>query len=185
MIKNNTRMWALCFFFGGARPYLIVFQQLKTLEASVESLRSSVPKSRFTFKRKLQVPPEFQQTPTSSDSATSSSKDTEVPPTSSFSVTLSSQTDKYLTHESFSNYSEPTNLVISDLDTCVVDLLSPGTTSRDLPKISALHGRNLRNCVLLLPFIEGSALFHDLVHCTIILACHQVGHDFVNHSQSC
>ncbi len=141
-----------------------------------------MPKSRFAFKRKPQVQPEIRETPAPAHSATSPSS--KVSSTSSFSVVLSSQSNKYLTRESFCNYSEPSNLVVSDLDACVVDLVSPSlnfdTTLNDMPKISALHGRSLRNCVLLLPSIEGSALFHDLVHCTIVLACHQVGHDWVS-----
>jgi len=179
--KQHENVCRVFLFYARAQTYLVVSQQLKTLEASIESLRTSVPKSKFAFTRKLQVQPELRETPAPAHSATSPSS--KVSSTSSFSVVLSSQSNKYLTRESFCNYSEPSNLVISDLDTCVVDLVSPSpnfdttsTTSNDAPKISALHGRSLRNCVLLLPSIEGSALFHDLEHCTIVLACHQVGH---------
>jgi hypothetical protein len=39
---------------------------------------------------------------------------------------------------------------------------------------SALHIRDLSDCVLLLPFTQGSALIHDIRNCVLVLGCHQV-----------
>ena len=66
-----------------------------------------------------------------------------------------------------------TDLSISDLDGCVVDLLSSALAPQPLT-FNALHARNVRNTVLLLPFVEGSAMIHDMDNCVIVLGCHQV-----------
>jgi hypothetical protein len=79
---------------------------------------------------------------------------------------------------SFPDTSEVSDLTISDLNNCIVNLLpdaSGGHSSRDSSlKISALHIRNLTDTVLLLPIIQGSVLLHDLRRCVVVAGCHQV-----------
>ena len=65
------------------------------------------------------------------------------------------------------------DLSISDLDHCIVNLLpsalSSSSSGNDTPLIiTALHARNL------LPNVDGGALIHDLERCVVVLGCHQV-----------
>nr|GAT44397.1 predicted protein [Mycena chlorophos] len=141
--------------------------QVKELEKSLEELRALVPKSKFAFKRK---------TATAATASTQS-----VPPTllplpnaagpareTSTNMILSSHTRRYLTHDALPLKTSPTSdLTISDLNHCIVNLLGPEL------RISALHIRNLVDTVLLLPSIAGSVLLHDLRRCIVVVACHQ------------
>lgn len=96
------------------------------------------------------------------------------PASTSSHVSLSGHSHKYLSWSSLPPInSEATDLAISNLDHCVINLLS-GEPSGTRHAISALHARNLVNTVLILPLINGSALMHDLTNCTIVLGCHQV-----------
>ncbi|KAF8958938.1 tubulin binding cofactor C-domain-containing protein [Flammula alnicola] len=151
--------------------------QMKGLEKSIVELRASnAPKSRFAFKRKPQAPTAPTAPPTEA-----STKDTPVvnpapsPSSTSSNLSLSSHSHKYLTRSDLPDHPQQTDLSVSDLDNCIVDLL-PSITNGGLGEymiISALHARNLTNCVLLLPAIEGSALLHDLTRCVIVLGSHQ------------
>lgn len=148
----------------------IILQQLKVLEQSIESLRGSVPKPKFSFKRKQ--PLVQQQAPLSEVVANPPVQKRQPVSIASNSLVLSSRSNEYLTTAAPLNYSEPSDVSIYNLDNCVVDFL--GKAKNETPKISALHGRNLTNCVLYLPLIEGSVLLHDLKQCVIVLGCHQV-----------
>ncbi|KAJ7865261.1 tubulin binding cofactor C-domain-containing protein [Mycena leptocephala] len=151
--------------------------QLKGLEKSLEELRTSMPKSKFAFKRKAPVA----STPVT---ATLVSLPTVVPETSSApasapistNVTLSSHSLQYINNTSVPDTSQASDLTISDLNKCIVNLL-PGegesTSQNDYLKISALHIRNLTDTVLLLPVIRGSVLCHDLRRCVVGVGCHQ------------
>ncbi|KAF8153247.1 tubulin binding cofactor C-domain-containing protein [Crassisporium funariophilum] len=157
--------------------------QLKDLGKSIEALRvSNVPKTKFAFKRKAQAAPVPQSSalPTSQTSKEAiTSHPIPEPSSASSNLSLSSHRNKYLTRSSLPEHPEHSDLSISDLDSCIVNLL-PATSTTDTAtgkdthlKISALHARNLTNCVLLLPSIDGSALLYDLSHCVIVLGCHQ------------
>ena len=87
-------------------------------------------------------------------------------------LVLSSKSNEYLTVPPSYNYSQLGDVSIYDLDACVVDFL--GNSQNETPKLSVLHGRNLTNCILYLPLIEGSVLLHGLQRCIIVLGCHQV-----------
>ncbi|KAJ7337352.1 tubulin binding cofactor C-domain-containing protein [Mycena albidolilacea] len=149
--------------------------QLKGLQKSLEELRTLIPKSKFAFKRKDPVP----STVASPSSVQPIVLETSQPgstPTST-NLTLSSRSLQYLTMTSFPDTSEMSDLTISDLNNCIVNLLpdaSGGHSSRDSSlKISALHIRNLTDTVLLLPIIQGSVLLHDLSRCVVVVGCHQ------------
>ncbi|KAF7319483.1 C-CAP/cofactor C-like domain-containing protein [Mycena chlorophos] len=140
--------------------------QVKELEKSLEELRALVPKSKFAFKRK---------TPTASTASTQSAPPTLPRPNAaeparetSANMILSSHARRYLTHDALPLKASPTSdLTISDLNHCIVNLLGPEL------RISALHIRNLVDTVLLLPSIAGSVLLHDLRRCIVVVGCHQ------------
>lgn len=133
---------------------------------------SSLSKPKFSFKRKVVTPSTI--LPTIAKEPLKSIGTTDQP--SSTHLILSSRSQSFLTRSSLPEHSSQTNLSIFDLDHCIVDLLGKDSevASKDDLSISALHVRNLSNCVLLLPIIEGSALLHDMSNCTIVLGCHQV-----------
>lgn len=145
---------------------------MKSFEKAIEDLRtSSAPKSKFAFKRKPQT--------SSSANPVVSAKAVDPPAASaspSSNLVLSSHSHKYLTRDSLPEHPQQTDLSLSDLDHCIVDLIPASANGQDQLIISALHARNLSHCVILLPLIEGSALLHDISHCMIVLGCHQVGY---------
>jgi hypothetical protein len=137
-----------------------------------------MPKSKFAFKRKAPVA----STPVA---ATLVSLPTVVPETSSApasapistNVTLSSHSLQYINNTSVPDTSQASDLTISDLNKCIVNLLpreGESISQNDYLKISALHIRNLTDTVLLLPVIRGSVLCHDLRRCVVVVGCHQV-----------
>ena len=150
---------------------------------------SNIPKSKFAFKRRpaaaattnfnsplsepssTQPPPPHLQTQSAPP----------PPPAASTHLSLSSHSHRYLTREDLPSHPAQSDLSISDLDHCIVNLLPspsalPSSSSEvDTPLIiSALHARNLSDCVVLLPGVDGSALIHDLERCVVVLGCHQV-----------
>jgi len=81
-------------------------------------------------------------------------------------MSMSGQSLRYMDASAFEKLDR--DLLLSDLDSCVVNLLSQGVD------IHAVHVQNLRNTVLLLPAIQGSILLHNLHRCIVMLGCHQV-----------
>lgn len=168
--------------------------QVKSLEQQIDSLRNaSKPKSRFAFKRKplaeTKAPPPV-QSPSSGLGNPVPSLDPETlegykakGPTKlsehdsaalSQGLELAKRDNCYLTWTDLptrvSSGSAP-DLAISNLSRCIVNLLptkdNPGAT------FSALHIRDLSDCIVMLPFNEGSALIHDVSNCVFALGCHQ------------
>ncbi|KAJ7481538.1 tubulin binding cofactor C-domain-containing protein [Mycena latifolia] len=129
--------------------------QLKSLEKSLEELRALLPKSRAV----PDISPQQESLPTSTN------------------LTLSSHSMRYLSKASLPSTSQASDLTISDLNNCIVNLL-PEPEGKSPPdgtflEISALHIRNLTDTILLLPFIRGSVLLHDLRRCILVIGCHQ------------
>jgi len=147
--------------------------QLKSLEQAVESLRASnIPKTKFAFKRKPQ--PQSQVSQPGSTISKESSVSSLLPASSitSSNLSLSLQTSAYLTISSLPTQPQQSDLTLSDLNNCIVNLLPSSSEGYSL-KISALHARNLTQCVVLLPSIDGSALLENISGCIMILGCHQ------------
>ncbi|KAK7042428.1 tubulin-folding cofactor C [Favolaschia claudopus] len=140
--------------------------QLKGLQTSLEQLRASLPKTKFAFKRKIAPPTSSAAVPVVPELPSSERVSTAM----SANLTLSSYSMRYLTAAAISNPSQATDLAISDLDKCIVNLLPDASPTL---KISALHIRNLTDSVLLLPVIEGSVLLHDVRRCIVVVGCHQ------------
>ncbi|KAI0942994.1 hypothetical protein AcW1_002743 [Taiwanofungus camphoratus] len=156
--------------------------RLNEIEQSLQNLRlSSSPKPKFAFKRKANKQTISTKLDHSTDvNALDRSLPTSSDLTLSGSFALSAHAHEYLDLWSFPNVqpSAMSDLTISDLDHCIVDLVSSepprGTPSYTTSfSITALHIRNVRNSILILPKIEGSALIHDLTRCIIAVGCHQ------------
>lgn len=154
------------------------YQGLKSLEQSLDGLRTpSTGKAKFAFKRKAQKPISTPAPSPVPNAITQHQEQSPVPTDvagSSNSVALSGRTHQYLSWTSVPSMTvSATDLSISDLDGCVVNFLGD---SKDAPPLTftALHMRNVRNTVLLLPFIQGSAMIHDMSNSVTVLGCHQV-----------
>ncbi|KAJ3999723.1 tubulin binding cofactor C-domain-containing protein [Lentinula boryana] len=140
--------------------------QLKEIEQSLERLRkASSPASKFAFKRKAR---EATQPPSNVSTASATGS---VAPKSS--LTLSSYTMKLVTPRDLPDPETiapelRSELSIIDLDSCILNLLNVKQY-----EISALHVRDVKNSILLLPVLEGSIILHDLTNCVVVVSCHQ------------
>lgn len=147
---------------------------MELLEQTLEETRSaSLPKKKFAFKRKADrapvptLPPSLQATPPQPGGD-------QLSAVSTFQK-LSAHSNCRLSLKSLPTLGDDTStfdLTISDLSHCIVDLCSPATISSQLP-LTAVHIRDLKDTILILPNVKGSVLFHNLHTCTVIVACHQ------------
>jgi hypothetical protein len=157
-------------------------QQISLLEQTLKEVRSaSMPKPKFAFKRKENKPQRSTapSLPPSARSAKELGEGDAVPGASTFHK-LSSYSHCRLSLQSISTLVAGTpsfDLTISDLDRCIVDLCGTAGTVYPLKQLclTALHARNLRDTILLLPNVKGSVLLHNLHRCTVIVSCHQAG----------
>ncbi|KAJ4496010.1 tubulin binding cofactor C-domain-containing protein [Lentinula edodes] len=139
--------------------------QLKEIEQSLEGLRkASAPASKFAFKRKAR------EAVQSSPNVSTPSMKASAAPTSS--LTLSSYTMKLVTPDDLPDPETVapelrSELSIHDLDSCILNLMNAKQ------EISALHIRNVKNSILLLPILDGSVILHDLINCIVVVKCHQ------------
>ncbi|KZT65211.1 hypothetical protein DAEQUDRAFT_747147 [Daedalea quercina L-15889] len=156
--------------------------RLKDLEASLEKLRTaSAPKPKFAFKRKANQPiaPSSTRSSISKDAVSTRQANLDSPQDTGASagLTISGRRHEFIDLSSLSSSVSATDLIISDLDHCVVYMLPESRLRNDAVtqdiKITALHVRNAKNSVLIMPIIEGSALLHDLSRCVLALGCHQ------------
>ncbi|KAI0248006.1 tubulin binding cofactor C-domain-containing protein [Lactifluus subvellereus] len=153
--------------------------QMDQLEQTLEGIRSaSVPKLKFAFKRKTNKPP-LSATPTPSPSShdTNMHGERDSLPQAVMSTfhKISSHSHNRLSLQSIPTFgadSPSSDLTISDLDHCIVDLCSTAPLQNKLP-LTALHVRDLNETILVLPNVKGSVLLHNLHKCTVIVACQQ------------
>ena len=147
---------------------------MELLEQTLEETRSaSLPKKKFAFKRKADRAP----VPTLSPSPQATPPQPGGDQLSAMSTfhKLSAHSNRRLSLKSLPTFGDDAStfdLTISDLNRCIVDLCSPATISSQLP-LTAVHIRDLRDTILILPNVRGSVLFHNLHTCTVIVACHQ------------
>ncbi|KAF9224783.1 hypothetical protein BS17DRAFT_779030 [Gyrodon lividus] len=141
--------------------------QLKTLEKSAEQLRGAcISAPKFSFKRKASKPK-----PIEAASIAALPPAHAQPSTSTSSAKiLSSFSRRYLTTANFDKKDSSAEVSISDLDSCIVNLLPKGD---DCAKITAFHVQRVSKCIFLLPHIAGSILLYNLSECVIVTRCHQ------------
>jgi len=154
------------------------------LEQTSEEIRSaSLPKTKFTFKRKTNKPPDS-AAPTLLPSSSSANEQGRrdgpgLPGTSDFN-NLRSHSHCRLSLQSIPTSGEGpplSDLIISDLDHCIVDLRATAGSvrSQNQLNLTALHIHDLKETLLILPNVKGSVILHNLRRCTAIVTCHQVG----------
>ncbi|KIY49822.1 hypothetical protein FISHEDRAFT_40833 [Fistulina hepatica ATCC 64428] len=147
---------------------------LKGLERQLESLRQkAAPKPRFAFKRKTAIAvsaPHSESSACGSQVVTRSlASSKEVPSPSTSAATIFHCSREYITRSSLRlRGGEATeDLIISNLDYCLVNLIQPAV------HLSALHLQNVSHSVVLLPAVAGSVLVEEVQDCIISLGCHQ------------
>lgn len=152
------------------------------LEQTMEDTRSaSLPKTKFTFKRKTNKPP-LSATPTllpSSSGVNEQGRRDGLAGPSDFN-NLSSHSHSRLSLQSIPTSGEGpplSDLIISDLDHCIVDLRATAGSVRSQNQLdlTALRIHDLKETLLILPNVKGSVILHNLHRCTAIVTCHQVG----------
>ncbi|KAI6107772.1 tubulin binding cofactor C-domain-containing protein [Pisolithus croceorrhizus] len=139
--------------------------QLKSLEKAVEVLRGAPSAvSKFAFRRKVARPevddPATRAVPIPRN----------VSPATGSVNALSSLSCRYLTSADFEHRDVSGELTLSDLASCIVNLLPKDNDNMD---ISAIHVQRLTDCILLLPRISGSILLHNLSNCALVAGCYQ------------
>jgi len=155
---------------------------MDVLEQTLEETRSaSQPKTKFTFKRKTNKPPLSAAATLlpSSHGANEPGNTDGLPGTFDFHK-LTSHDHRRLSLQSIPTFGTGpplSDLTISDLDHCIVDLRAPAeTVSRQNQRsLTALRIRDLKETVLILPNVDGSVLLYNLYRCTVVVACHQAG----------
>lgn len=137
-----------------------------------------MPKTKFAFKRRTDKPnispaPPLPPSPHRADELAGDA----VPGMSSFHK-LGSHSNSRLSLRSIPTLVEEAqafDLTISDLERCVVDLRIMAETAprQKQTHLTAVHAQDLRDTILVLPNVKGSAILHGLNRCTVIVTCHQ------------
>ncbi|KAF8270082.1 tubulin binding cofactor C-domain-containing protein, partial [Lactarius quietus] len=158
--------------------------QMDLLEQSLEEMRSaSLPKKKFAFKRKA----DRAAVPTLPPSPQVSPPQVTLPQPGHGHLSEVSTFHKISAHSNcrLSLKDLPTlgddtptfHLTISDLNRCIVDLCSPTkVTSQNQLPLTALHIRDLRDTILVLPNVNGSVILYNLHRCIIIFRMHSSTH---------
>ena len=172
---------------------------MKAFEQSLEQLKvSAAPKPKFAFKRKQAAPvvailaspsTPVEQKAVASEPLHPSSTSTDSSTLSSARA-LTGHRAAYLTASSLPTSSlSGSEVTISDIDHCIIDLLPDGRdgllpSGRDSESITAIHVKNVKNSLLLLPIMSGSAILYDVQNSILVIGCHQVSFFFCLHLRS-
>ncbi|KAL5478333.1 hypothetical protein ACEPAI_2517 [Sanghuangporus weigelae] len=170
--------------------------QLQELEVQIDVLRSksrSGPaRSSFAFKKKVPNASPKQATDSSTTKSDTQPAMTEPPvqvvqATPTASLQIASLSYRYFTLSPLPDSASSitgTDLTITSLDHCIVDLLPAAEEkNNDRLRLRALHIRDVKNSVLILGYVQGSILAHNLERCVIVAACHQLRVHSSNHTR--
>lgn len=142
----------------------------------VEELRVvSRPKAKFGFKRTAVAGSDTSERPSV---IVEKAADEELPNESrnrTNNTALSHQSYRYISVVDLSTSNNPSDLTISNISHCIINLASSRGQSNDVIQLSAVHVEKLTDSVLILPMVDGSILLHDLSRCILVVGCHQVG----------
>ncbi|KAG8906362.1 hypothetical protein FRB99_007046 [Tulasnella sp. 403] len=175
-----SRLSQLSASMSGALDFLPAYdqrlchQQVKDLETAVEGLRSKIPKARFAFKRKQPIAGESSQA--TSTTATPPPESTNAQGgVADISRSASSRQLAYISARDIfeGQQSASSDVTLSSLDTCIVNLVPSGNKQDPNTTVTALYARQLNRCLVLLGDVQGSVRFEDCVNCVVVLGCHQ------------
>ncbi|KAF9914776.1 hypothetical protein BX616_007574 [Lobosporangium transversale] len=162
----------------------VCMEAIKSLSERLNQLRTTlVPKPKFSFKSRKASSSTTTVTAASSSPA-SLPKATETPRSSSLvdqslfmkfedrtgehlfigSLPMSDDSSKDGVERGTTTVAK--DVALTNLTDCTVNLV------HNIP-LGAIHIKNLKRCVLVIPPVSGSILLHDCEGCTLIGACHQ------------
>ncbi|KAI9006652.1 tubulin binding cofactor C-domain-containing protein [Phycomyces nitens] len=148
--------------------------QIKALVQELEAKRTALtPKPKFSFKsRKQKQKPAIIESPVDMPAKTVEPGWVE----DDSMLRFADMSDQWLTlRDSRQTGKQSVDVSLSNLHRCVVSLLD------DTIRVSALHIKNLTECIVLCGSIEGSVLLYGFTRSIIAIDCHQFRmHDAVN-----
>ncbi|KAG1468712.1 hypothetical protein G6F56_003678 [Rhizopus delemar] len=132
--------------------------QLKELSERLDTKKSELqPKAKFSFKSR-------KQKTTPKPTVVIKPKETGKEHVSDATVLIKDQSDKILRLD---QSKECMDVLLSDLTRCIVILDSEKA-------ISAVHMKNIRDCILFCGSIDGSLLVYGISHSVLVVGCHQL-----------
>ncbi|KAF9974221.1 hypothetical protein BGZ73_002407 [Actinomortierella ambigua] len=156
-------------------------ESIKAMSERLSQLRVKlVPKQKFSFKSRktgASVSSSPSPTPASSAAATPASMAVDSPALSpnksavdeSLFMKFENRSNEHLFIGDLphtTNDGHAKDVALTNLTDCTINLV------HTIP-LGAIHVRNLKRCILVIPPVSGSILLHDCQGCTLIGACHQ------------
>ncbi|KAL1914412.1 uncharacterized protein VTP21DRAFT_8930 [Calcarisporiella thermophila] len=139
--------------------------QLKELSDQLNTRRNQLsPREKFSFKSKRHRRKDREEEKVIPNTEKESSKSITQETKLDASFLISNLTHQYV-HISPPSSAAPTDCALVNLTDCIVNLLST--------RLSALHIRSLRRCVVISSPVSSSVLVSECEECVMILACHQ------------
>lgn len=142
----------------------------------MEDLRvASIPKAKFAFKRTAVAGLDTPQRPSVIAGHAPDQESPKELSNKTNNALLSRHSYRYISAVDLPTSSSPSDLTISNINHCIINLASSRGQSNDVIELSAVHVEKLTDSVLILPTVNGSILLHDLSRCILVVGCHQVG----------
>ncbi|KAG8929472.1 hypothetical protein FRC02_005531 [Tulasnella sp. 418] len=157
-------------------------QDLKTLQEELEKRRQLLPKSRFAFKKKAAASGDPQPSPSPKPDSPNLTTPAENAPAESSAdirtsnVLIDKQSKCFISSGTLALPSTASDITISNLDHCVVELKSAAV------RPTALYIRSLRHTVVIAGMVNGSVRIEDCQGCVFVTGSHQFR---VEHCQTC
>ncbi|WVF68190.1 hypothetical protein IAT40_002955 [Kwoniella sp. CBS 6097] len=174
-------------------------KQLAELEGKLSSIRATErPKTKFSF-AKSKVPAAGRKPVSTASTSSTPGGQTPVPrgqassanslgkaSTPSSTYTISNVQGKVVRPPTLPEDTTTYTLSLSSLEDCVIDLrprrptISTDTSISDEmvksvlgPRLTAIHGKGLKRCILIAPIVGGSALLDEVYGCVLVLGAQQ------------
>ncbi|KAF9341565.1 hypothetical protein BGZ91_006643 [Linnemannia elongata] len=167
----------------------ICLEAVKSASERLSDLRGQlVPRQKFSFKSRKTVATATSPSALQVSNAATSATATQSTVDTSLFMTFENRTGEYLfigalqvpntiylggvqvnnntTASAPAVVEKPKDVALTNLTDCTINLV------HTLP-LGAIHIKNLKRCVLVIPPVSGSILLHDCEGCTLIGACHQ------------
>ena len=142
------------------------------LEAALDSLRpAAAAKPKFSFFKRKADASASAPVPVPASAAPSTEAEGKVVTATKFRSLSNRSSARLMWTDVPPSQSGQHDLTIADLDHCFVDLLPRDGKEENL---TALHIRDVRDSVLLLPEVAGSILLLNMYRCVLVVGCHQV-----------
>ncbi|KAG0043556.1 hypothetical protein BGZ83_011269 [Gryganskiella cystojenkinii] len=150
----------------------VCLEAIKAMSEQLSQLRTKlVPKAKFSFKSRKTAT----TTPAAPVTASTNKPTTAATAPSAIDQSLFMRFEDRSGEHLFigsiqqqepSTTQEAKDVALTNLTDCTINLV------HSIP-LGAIHIRNLKRCILVIPPVSGSILLHDCEGCTLVGACHQ------------